>query len=243
MKVLGVDGSPRKYGNTYKLLEVALLAAEEEGAETELVDLYDLEIRPCLGCLSDEPRACGYPCVLDDDMRPLYDAVLRADALVLATPIYWYGPSGRLKDFVDRLTALENMVHHSGYSWVEGKVAGVIAVGNDGGGPHAISTLLLTLIEMGFLIPPWGIAYYAAKGDVLDDEEVVVDAANVGRSVVLAARAVKEVGRWYDPSKERARRLALKARRLAAKRAAEVRAKRARLVNEALKLASEHALR
>ena len=198
--ILGFNGSPRKYGNTFKLLKAALLGSEKEGAETELIHLYDREIKPCIGCLSDEESLCGYPCVIEDDMREIYDKILKADGLIIATPIYWFDVSGVVKNLIDRLTALENMIHHSGYSWLEGKYGGIIAVGNDEGGVHVISTLLSTLVSMGVGIPPWALAYYSGKEDVIENERVMMDAVNVGRVLALAA-SNKNVKRWYVEDK------------------------------------------
>ena len=197
VKVLGINGSPRKYGETFKLLLLALKAAEDEGAKTESVNLYDLDIKPCIGCLSDEQLACRYPCIYEDDMRKLYDKILEADALIIATPIYWFSPSGVVKNFIDRLTVFENMIYITGRSWVEGKVAGFIAVGNDSGSIQVIANLMATLNAMGFIIPPWAMAYFNAKGDVLEDEGSVMDALNVGRIVAITAKIVKEVKEWY----------------------------------------------
>ena len=199
--LLGINGSPRRGGQSRSLLAVALKAARTLGVETKVIDLYDYRIEPCLGCVSDGKGACGYPCVVDDDMRVIYEEVLRADGMILATPVYWYAAPGHVKNFVDRLTALENMIEREGRRWVEGKVAGVIAVGNDSGALHAASTLVVTFITMGFLVPPWGVAVYTGIEPALKDYGTLSDAANVGLQVARAARALKASGvkRWYEP--------------------------------------------
>lgn len=196
MKILGVNGSPRKYGNTFKMLAVALKYAKLEGAEVELINLYDYNLKPCIGCLSDEQLACRYPCVIEDDMKILYDKVLKAEGMIIATPIYWYLPSSMTKLFIDRLTVFENMIFVDGKSWVEGKVAGVIAVGNDSGSLTTISTLQSILNSMGFEIPPWSLAYYQKIGDVLEDWSAVLDSANLGRAVTLQCKNIKPE-KWY----------------------------------------------
>ncbi|OYT62099.1 MAG: NADPH-dependent FMN reductase [Thermofilum sp. ex4484_15] len=200
VKVLGINSSPRKYGNSYKLLRIALRAAEEEGAGVEVLHLYDYEIRPCKGCVSDRATKCKYPCIIDDDMKYLYDKVLSADALIISTPIYWFDVSGQLKNFIDRLTALENMILFDGRSWLEGKVAGVIVCGNDGGAVHVASTLLATLNDMGIHIPPWAMVYYVGKDDVLKVKDKLLDAANLGKIIVKAVKLLKGIKTWYDPS-------------------------------------------
>ncbi|NPA05374.1 MAG: flavodoxin family protein [Crenarchaeota archaeon] len=200
VKVLGILGSPRKNGETYKLLRVALHAAEKMGAETRLVRLYDYNIKPCIGCVSEDVKKCKYPCdILGDDFPQLAKMVLESDALIFATPIYWYMASGVMKNFIDRLTCFENMIHHTGRSLLEGKVAAFIAVGNDTGAIMAISWLMVTLNSMGAHIPPWALAYYhRPEGDVLSEENALLDAANIGKIVVQAARLLKNAGEWYD---------------------------------------------
>ncbi len=196
MKVVGFNGSPRKYGNTARLLEAALAGARMAGAETVRVDLYDYEIRPCLGCLSDVEEACKLPCVIRDGMDVIYRLIEESDGLILATPIFWFNVSGVVKNLIDRMTAFENMIHHVGRSVVEGKAAGVIAVGNEQGGAMVTANLLLTLNSMGFAIPPWGFAYYTDKGDALEDEAAVLDSVNVGLAVAEAAKTSAKRP-WY----------------------------------------------
>jgi len=196
MKIVGVNGSPRKYGNTARLLEAALAGARMAGAETVRIDLYDYEVRPCLGCLSDREEACKVPCVIRDGMDRIYRLIEESEGLVLATPVYWFNVSGVVKNMIDRMTVFENMIHHVGRSLVEGKAAGVIAVGNEQGGAMVVANLMLTLNSMGFAIPPWGFAYYTDRGDVLEDEAAVLDAVNVGLAVARIARGTAGE-EWY----------------------------------------------
>jgi len=202
VKVLGIHGSPHRYGESFKLLEIALETAKREGANIELINLYDYRISPCIGCVSDNVKYCKYPCdVVNDDFPKLARKVLEADAIIFASPIYWYMVSGVMKNFIDRLTCFENMIHHTGRSLLEGKVVAFIVTGNDTGAIMAIAWLMITLNSMGAVIPPWALAYYHQKAsNVLEDEQVVLDAANIGKIVVQAARAVKNTGVWYDAS-------------------------------------------
>ena len=203
VKVLGINGSPRKYGNVAFLLRLALKGAEDEGAETNFVNLYDYEIKPCIGCLSDVQESCKYPCVIKDDMQKLYDLVLESDAIIIGSPIFWYAPSGHLKNFIDRLTVFENMVFIDGTCWTEGKVAGFVIAGNDSGGVNTFSTLMAQLNSMGFIIPPWASAVFNKPSEeLLNSDSVLLDAYNVGRIVVMTARRVKDLERkWYKPLK------------------------------------------
>jgi len=190
-KILGINGASRSYGLTYTLLRTALKGAEEEGAEIEIINLIEYDIKPCMGCLCDQQDACRYPCLIEDDMRKLYDKVLEADGIIFSTPIYWFSPSGIMKNFIDRLTALENMIVIEGRSWLEGKVAGIIVVGNDQGAVQAISTLMTTLVSMGFMIPPFAMAYYV--GECREPSyDSLMDAYNLGRNVSMLTKLLKD---------------------------------------------------
>lgn len=204
--ILGINASPRLYGNTYKLLRIALEGAKDAGAVTKIINLYDYKIKPCLGCVSDERKACRYPCVIqDDDMKELYDLILHSDGFVIATPVYWFNVPGVLKNLVDRLTALENMIVIDGRCWIEGKVAGVIAVGDDSGVITVISNLFATLNSMGIIIPPWALAYINSRIDAFNSKNAILDSYNLGRNVALMAKIVKQSGIkvWYFEKVER----------------------------------------
>ena len=208
VRVLGIHSSPRKYGNSFKMLWIALEAARRAGAETTYINLYDLSIGPCFACYSDHFLNCRYPkdpseCPLRgrDDYSLVAEAVLRSDAVVFSTPIYWFMVSGVLKNLFDRMTSLENMIYHSGRSLVDGKVAGVLAAGEEAGASTALSWSVFTLINMGFHVPAWGTAYYHGRGDVLDDKQAVSDSYNVGLNVVRLVKVLRgeEAGNepWY----------------------------------------------
>lgn len=102
MNVMGFIASPRKAGNTAWIVNQILEGAKEQGAETRIWYSSELDIKPCQGCLgcvqSDR-------CVVNDDMQKLYDALGKADALVLGMPIYMGQMSAQAKIFTDRLFA------------------------------------------------------------------------------------------------------------------------------------------
>lgn len=104
MRVVGYVGSPRVGGNTDALVSEVLRGAESADAETSLYRLGDLDIAPCQGC--DACRRTGR-CRQDDDMQAQYDVLLSADAVVIGTPIYWWGPTAQTKAFLDRWYAFE----------------------------------------------------------------------------------------------------------------------------------------
>lgn len=98
-----ISSSPRKGGNSDTMADEFLRGAVEAGNTVEKINIRDIELKFCIGCLSCQRTG---KCVLRDDMNALYDTVQRADILVFATPVYYYGMTGQLKTFLDRLNPL-----------------------------------------------------------------------------------------------------------------------------------------
>ena len=105
MKALFVNGSPRKNWNTHKMLESAMEGASEAGAETELVHLYDLNFKGCLGCMACKlkgGKSLGR-CVVNDGLKPVLNYAHEADIVVIGSPIYWHEVTGETRCFLERL--------------------------------------------------------------------------------------------------------------------------------------------
>jgi len=102
-KVLIVSTSPRMNSNSEALAKAFAKGAQEAGHETELISLRDKTVSFCRGCfVCQEKRRC----VIRDDADVICQKALEADALVFATPIYYYEMSGQLKTLLDRLNPL-----------------------------------------------------------------------------------------------------------------------------------------
>lgn len=100
MKIIGINASPRKNGNTQTLVETALFGAAEKGAETRLVNLRGLKINGCMGCgkCKKDPGKCAQK----DDLTPLLQDITTYNAVIMGTPVYWYHVSAQFKMLVDR---------------------------------------------------------------------------------------------------------------------------------------------
>lgn len=99
-RLVCVLGSPRTPGNSETLAMKVAEKARSLGAEVRTYRLYDLNYKGCHGCMSC--KTGSESCVVEDDLKPVLDAVASADAVVLASPIYFGDISGQLKCFVDR---------------------------------------------------------------------------------------------------------------------------------------------
>ena len=102
-KVLALSTSPRRGGNSELLADAFLAGAAETGHETEKICLYDKDIKFCRGCLACQKTK---RCVIRDDVEEILEKMCRADVLVFATPIYFYGMSGQMKTLLDRTNPL-----------------------------------------------------------------------------------------------------------------------------------------
>lgn len=199
-KVIILNGSPRKYGSSMQLSIVAAKGVRDAGGIPEVISLADYRIKPCMGCVSDGNKYCRFPCIIaDDDFNAIAERLLESDGFIISTPVYWYAPSGVLKNFIDRLTSMEHMIFHSGRSLLEGKVAGFIATGLDSGVMYAIAYLAIVMSSMGVHVIPWSMAYSHLE-DVTKDEQALRDSYNVGLIVTETAKALRKYGHiGYKP--------------------------------------------
>ncbi len=102
--ILIINGSPRKNGNTAVLANQITLGAKGTGAESETLFLHDLDIRPSDAC--DFCQENGSGCVISDDMQAIYPKLLSSDAIVIASPVYWFNLTAQTKLFIDRWYAM-----------------------------------------------------------------------------------------------------------------------------------------
>jgi len=99
VNVLGISGSPRRNGNTEKLLDCFLKGADDAGGVIEKIELRKLGYRSCMGC-----NACHKTgvCVVHDDLTGIFEKILSADITVLASPIYSMTVTAEIKGLIDR---------------------------------------------------------------------------------------------------------------------------------------------
>jgi len=98
-KVLILSASPRKGGNSDLLCDQFMLGAKEAGNQTEKIFLRDKKIGYCIGCGS---CFTSKSCVQKDDMAEVLEKMIAADAIVMATPVYFYTMNGQMKTMIDR---------------------------------------------------------------------------------------------------------------------------------------------
>ena len=181
MKTIAIVGSPRKNGNTEIIARHTLKAIEEEGIETELIPLAGLNIQGCNAC-----QACAKQeaCPIDDDVFPIYQKMKAADAIILASPVYYGSATALIKALMERA----GFIGRSQGRIYAGKVGGALVVARRAGQNFTFAQLTLWFQILGFYIPGstyWNIAIGREKGEVSGDEEGMRTAWNFGKNVAF----------------------------------------------------------
>ena len=178
-KLLVLQGSPRKKGNSNILAEAARKGAEEAGAEVESLFIHGMDIKPCQACWNCQKKDTK-GCVIKDDMQTIFPKLIAADAWLIATPVHWFNMSTQTKLWLDRCFALAAY----GENPFKKKVGVVISYGDTdpyaSGGINIIRTFQDCFRYVGADIK--GFVYGSAlhAGDISDDKELLKKAEKLG---------------------------------------------------------------
>lgn len=189
MKAIAVNGSPRKNGNTFMLLNMVLDELKERGIETELIQAGGRDIHGCTAC-----GKCGgfdpAKCVFDDDIiNESIRKIETADALIIGSPVYFGSLSSQTKAFIDRVGYASRP-----HKVLKGMVcASVVAVRRNGAltAFNAINNLFTISESIVVGSSYWNQGIGVKIGDVLQDEEGIDTMKTLGQNmadVMLALR-------------------------------------------------------
>ena len=184
IKIIGIVGSPRIGGNTEALVEEALKTAREMGAETEIIRLAEKEVKPCDACLTC--RETG-KCRINDDFQEIFNKMVEADGIILASPVYFGSATPQLMALIDRAGYVSRRSF-------ENKVGGAIAVARRAGQNFTFAQILFFFLHQGMIVPGstyWNIAFGRRKGDVLKDEEGLRTVRNFAKKMVWLINKIK----------------------------------------------------
>ena len=180
-KIVIVKGSPRHEGNSAILAEQVAEGARSAGAHVESFYLHHMDIHPCDAC--DACQSEPYRgCIIGDDMQVLYPKLLDADAIVIASPVYWFTVSAQTKLFMDRCYAL---VDKEGYALREKRFAIVMTYGDtdpfSSGAVNALRTFQDGLRYIGAQIAGLVYASASAAGEIRSDTAAMARAYELGK--------------------------------------------------------------
>lgn len=171
--VLLINGSSHAGHNTGMLVDIAEDALKKRGVSYRRLNLNELEIHHCWCCYSMGDDACTYPCRNQlDDMPALHEMLIDARATIIASPINWNGMSARLKDFLDRLTCIQNVYLLQKGGLTTGKVFGVIINGHEDGALKTFMDIFLYFQQMGYVFAPFGFGYRTHGAQFNAEEDI-----------------------------------------------------------------------
>ena len=183
MKVLMINGSPRKNGNTSIALAEMERIFQEEGIQAETVQLGAQDIRGCIACLSCKKKG---RCVFDDLVNQIAPQFEAADGLVIASPVYYASANGGLISFLDRLfysTLFDKTM----------KVGAAVAVARRGGNSATYDELNKYFAISGMPIATgqyWNAVYGAAPGESAQDGEGMQTMRTLARNMTFLMKSI-----------------------------------------------------
>ena len=187
-----MDAANPRFSGSDHLLDHALKAAGELGAETRLIRLNDLKFRACEGYYSKAAHACTWPCSItqmdaEDELERVYEALVHwADAVIVASPIRWGTASSLYFKMAERMNCIQNQITIHNRVLIRNKVAGFIIVGGQDNVQMVAGQMLGFFAELGFIFPQFP---YVAHSRGWSHEDMENNVAIVRSSQELAEGA------------------------------------------------------
>ena len=185
-KIVILKGSPREKGNSATLAEQVAAGARAAGAQVESFYLHAMDIQACDACGMCQGVA-GLDCIVEDDMQRLYPKLWETDAVVYASPVYWFTISAQLKLFMDRCYGMGDETDDPAHHALAGKRIGIVLTYGgddpyDSGAINAIRTFQDTFRYIPAEIVGMVYGYAPGLGGV--SEELMAKAYELGRNLV-----------------------------------------------------------
>ncbi|MCI9221625.1 MAG: flavodoxin family protein [Lachnospiraceae bacterium] len=191
MKVLAINSSARKDGNTALLINTVFEELKKEGIETEMVQLAGKVIEPCKACW-----ACGgrKNCVHKKDLfQEIYEKMTQADGILLGSPVYTANISANMQAFLERASVVADMNRNE--NLLRHKVGAAVTAARRGGALNALDAMnhFFMLQDM-FIVGSsyWPMAYGRMPGEVKEDQEGIETMKNLGQNMAYLLKALGE---------------------------------------------------
>ncbi len=197
MKVIAINGSPRKNGNVTRCLEIMEKEFKKEGIEFEVLQPGP-KVHPCMACYKCLETGSLHCIQTDDMVNEIIDKCIEADGIILASPVYHGGIAGGMKCVMDRVMLAagcgENQFHH--------KVGAALCTLRRSGGMETYQQLLGIMDAMEMVIVTsdyWGAVHGADPGEALQDTEGIEVAAKLARNIAWMVKVINAAKGSIDP--------------------------------------------
>ncbi len=198
MKVLLINGSPRKKGNTFLALSEVAKTLEQQGIETEIVQLGTKPVRSCIACAQCKIKQLDR-CVFDDDIcNRISEKLDTTDALIIGSPTYYGQPNGGV------LSLLQRMFFSAGAKVVN-KPAAAVSVCRRGGATTAYQTINMAFEMMNMPVVTsqyWNIVYGREEGQATLDVEGMQTMRTLGNNMAWMLKKIHADGNPAYPERE-----------------------------------------
>src|SRR5208283_981536 len=186
MKVVGFNGSPRKEGNTAVLIQKVFREMENEGIETEFVQLSHKSIHGCASCyqcLEKKNKRCA---VNDDAANEYIEKISGAQGVILGSPVYFMDVTPEMKALIDRV----GFVSRSNGGMFRNKVGCLVAAARRTGAVHTLDSMSHFFLSMDIIIVGRAIGIGRDRGDVEKDEEGMLLAELLGKRMAWVLKRI-----------------------------------------------------
>lgn len=198
MKVLLINGSPRKNGNTFLALSEAAKQLEKNGIETEIVQIGVKPVRGCIACGQCKMKELDR-CVFDDDIcNRISERLDAVDALIIGSPVYYGQPNGSV------LSLMQRMFFSAGKK-VQNKPAAAVCVCRRGGATAAFETMNMPFMMMNIPVVTsqyWNIVYGREEGQAALDKEGLQTMRTLANNMAWLLKKIHADGNPSYPERE-----------------------------------------
>ena len=188
MKIFALNGSPRKNGNTFEMLNTVLSVCKEAGFETELFQAGGLPVRGCLAC-----GGCGQTigrCVIDDWVNEVYQKMKAADAIIIGSPTYFADLTPETKAVIDRC----GYINRRDSMALSRKVGAGVSAVRRAGAIHTLDSIQHFFLINDMIIPGssyWNMSLSRDLNDYEKDEEGKNTMKRLGENIVWLLNKLK----------------------------------------------------
>ena len=189
MRVIAINGSPRREGNTSILIRHVFSELEKVGIQTEMVQLAGVRIRGCMACFKCGENLDKKCAVIDDPINEYIEKMLKADGIILASPTYFTDVTAEMKALIDRT----GMVAKQNDDMFRRKVGAAVIAVRRGGAVHAFDTINHFFFINQMVVPGsryWNMGIGREPGAVEADEEGIATMKTLGENMAWLLKKI-----------------------------------------------------
>jgi len=191
MKVLAINGSPRKKGNTELLLKEVLSQIEAEGIKTELIQIGGEKVNGCVACMKCKKEKDGQCHKKNDLLNEILRKMIKADAIIIGSPVYFADITSETKALID----VAGYALMSAGNPLKRKIGAAVIAVRRAGAIHAFDSINHFFLINEMIVPGssyWNIGIGREKGEVLDDEEGITTMKVLGQNIAWLLKKLEK---------------------------------------------------